>query len=163
MLQLMIYYIVEIIIKKNKIEIIKKSIVYNAKKIKNDPIFKLKHTIGCAIRKILNKKGDSFLPHLNYTFDELKQHLESQFEPWMNWQNWSTYNSETWDDNDQSTWTWNVDHIIPQAYFKYESMEDEEFKKCWALSNLRPLNAKQNVSEGKRENSRSLGIKPIKK
>ena len=27
-------------------------------------------------------------------------------------------------------------------------MEDEEFKECWALSNLQPLSAKQNQSDG---------------
>jgi len=29
-------------------------------------------------------------------------------------------------------------------------MEDENFKKCWALENLRPLSAKQNIIEGNR-------------
>lgn len=29
-------------------------------------------------------------------------------------------------------------------------MEDEEFKKCWALSNLRPYSAKQNIIDGAR-------------
>lgn len=27
-------------------------------------------------------------------------------------------------------------------------MKDEDFKKCWALSNLRPLCAKQNLIDG---------------
>jgi hypothetical protein len=27
-------------------------------------------------------------------------------------------------------------------------MEDDNFKKCWALSNLRPLDAKQNLMDG---------------
>ena len=31
-----------------------------------------------------------------------------------------------------------------------QGMEDENFKKCWALSNLRPLNSKQNLLEGNR-------------
>jgi hypothetical protein len=57
--------------------------------------------------------------------------LEKQFEPWMNWQNHGVY--KNWDDNDQSTWTWQIDHIIPQSDLPYTSMEDENFKKCWAL------------------------------
>jgi len=28
------------------------------------------------------------------------------------------------------------------------SMEDENFKKCWSLDNLRPLNSKQNILDG---------------
>jgi hypothetical protein len=58
------------------------------------------------------------------------------------------YNIKIWDDNDKSTWKWQIDHIIPHSTFKYASMEDEEFKKCWALSNLRPYSAKLNVIEG---------------
>jgi hypothetical protein len=27
-------------------------------------------------------------------------------------------------------------------------MEDDNFKKCWALNNLRPLSAKQNILDG---------------
>ena len=29
-------------------------------------------------------------------------------------------------------------------------MEDDNFKKCWALENLRPLSAKQNIVDGVR-------------
>jgi len=33
--------------------------------------------------------------------------------------------------------------------FHYENPEDEEFKKCWALNNLRPLKAKENLRRKK--------------
>ena len=66
----------------------------------------------------------------------------------MTWDNWSRYNPETWDDNDPSTWTWQVDHLKPHSTFNYDSMEHPDFKKCWALENLRPLSAKQNVLDG---------------
>ena len=66
----------------------------------------------------------------------------------MNWNNHGTYNPKTWDDNDQSTWKWQLDHIIPHSTFKYTSFNDSEFKKCWALENLRPYSAKQNIIDG---------------
>jgi 5-methylcytosine-specific restriction endonuclease McrA len=66
----------------------------------------------------------------------------------MNWNNHGKYNAKTWDDNDPSTWTWQVDHIIPRSDLPYTSMEDDNFKKCWSLDNLRPLSAKQNIIEG---------------
>ena len=66
----------------------------------------------------------------------------------MNWGNWGKYNKNTWKDNDPNTWKWNLDYIIPQSHFKYTSMQDEEFKKCWALENLRPYSAKQNILDG---------------
>jgi hypothetical protein len=40
------------------------------------------------------------------------------------------------------------DHIIPHSTFHYETMDCQEFKDCWALSNLRPLSAKQNLLDG---------------
>ena len=63
----------------------------------------------------------------------------------MNWNNHGLYRKNIWDDNDPLTWTWQLDHIIPHSVLPYKSMEDENFKKAWALSNLRPLSAKQNL------------------
>lgn len=47
-----------------------------------------------------------------------------------------------------STWTWQLDHIIPQNKFKYSSMQDIDFIRCWSLENLRPYSAKQNILDG---------------
>jgi hypothetical protein len=66
----------------------------------------------------------------------------------MNWDNYGKYNPKTWDDNDSSTWKWNIDHIIPQAKLPYTSEKDVNFKKCWSLNNLRPYSAKQNLLDG---------------
>ena len=63
----------------------------------------------------------------------------------MSWSNWGKYDYINWDDNNLSTWTWNIDHIIPQAKLPYDSMEHPNFEKCWILSNLRPLSSKQNL------------------
>ena len=66
---------------------------------------------------------------LSYSIIELRSHLESQFEPWMTWDNWGSYNANTWNDNDSNTWVWNIDHIIPQSKFEYCFVHDTEFKK----------------------------------
>jgi hypothetical protein len=66
----------------------------------------------------------------------------------MNWNNQGVYRPSLWDDSDSSTWVWQLDHILPQSDLPYTSMEDDNFKKCWALSNLRPLSAKQNLLDG---------------
>ena len=63
----------------------------------------------------------------------------------MTWDNYGNYNSISWNDNDTSTWTWSLDHIIPQSEFHYSSMQEENFSKCWSLENLRPYSAKQNL------------------
>lgn len=131
-------------------------VAYNAtirKKYKNDVSFRLRDIFSKSIRQKLKKAGssknnNSFLPFLSYTIQELKVHLEHQFEPWMTWENYGKYNSKTWNNNDSSTWKWNIDHIIPQYKLPYISMEDDNFKKCWALENLRPYSAKQNLIDG---------------
>jgi 5-methylcytosine-specific restriction endonuclease McrA len=69
----------------------------------------------------------------------------------MSWSNWGVYCPEKWNDDDPSTWTWQLDHIIPHSSFMYTSMEDSAFQECWALSNLRPLSAKKNIIEGARK------------
>jgi len=117
----------------------------------------LRKSISQAIKvqlekSLSSKDGASCLAFLPYTILELRQHLESLFEPWMTWKNWGHYKMEDWDDNDPGTWVWHIDHIIPHANFKYTSMNDDLFKECWALSNLRPYSAKQNV----RDNDRGL-------
>jgi mannose/fructose/N-acetylgalactosamine-specific phosphotransferase system component IIB len=124
------------------------------KKLKQEkPSYKLRINISGAIyqslkRKFFSKNGLSCLKILPYNIEELKNHLESQFESWMNWNNSGRYLISKWDDNDQSTWTWQIDHIIPHSTFKYTSMEDQSFQECWALGNLRPYSAKQNVIDG---------------
>jgi transposase len=117
----------------------------------------LRMTVSQSIRSQLkkseaSKEGASCLDHLPYSIAELRQHLEKLFEPWMTWANWGHYNKADWNDDDQSTWVWHIDHIIPHASFKYTSMEDPSFQECWALYNLRPYSAKANV----RDNDRGL-------
>lgn len=114
-------------------------------KIKNDVNFILKKKILSLIRKKIKKAGVSVVQGLSYSVTDLRIHIESQFESWMNWNNQGVYNKTTWDDNDKSTWVWQLDHIIPHSTFNYSSMEDQSFKECWALSNLRPYSAKQNL------------------
>lgn len=117
---------------------------------KNDPIFKIRESLRSTIKSALRGKKNnlSINNFLNYSMIELKQHIENKFESWMSWNNQGLYNKKTWDDNDQSTWTWQLDHIIPQSDSPYTSMEDDNFKRCWALDNLRPYSAKQNIIDG---------------
>jgi hypothetical protein len=120
---------------------------------KRNPVKRLRGIVSKAIRKGIKRGGGSkrkasFLNHVDYTIINLMEYLESQFEDWMIWDNYGTYNRKTWNDNDKSTWTWNIDHIIPQSILPYSNMTDENFKICWALKNLRPYSAKQNMIDG---------------
>lgn len=146
--------------KNNREEKLRKQVKYRAKSLrnfyarhKNDPEYKIRKRLSFSIARELKKNnsgkyGKSYLKYLPYSIQELKAHLEAQFEPWMTWDNWGNYCKETWLDGDISTWTWQIDHVVPHSTFKYSSMEDQSFKDCWALKNLRPLSAKQNNSDG---------------
>jgi DNA-binding CsgD family transcriptional regulator len=98
--------------------------------------------------------------HVDYDIQTLRLHIEGLFvhpdnltpdgEVWMNWTNYGKYDKKSWNDTDPKTWTWTLDHIVPQTALPYTSMEDGNFKRCWALSNLRPYSAKQNNIDGGR-------------
>lgn len=75
-----------------------------------------------------------FLP---YSLEQLMSHLESQFEPWMNWDNHGLFS--------RSRKTWQIDHIVPDSYFIYLSPKDKSFNDSWALNNLRPLESMANI------------------
>lgn len=80
------------------------------------------------------KKGNRHWEDIvGYTIDQLMKHLEKQFTQGMTWENYGD---------------WHVDHKIPQAAFNFQTSEDIDFKRCWALKNLRPMWAKENISKG---------------
>lgn len=145
----------------NKVEIRARKREYVKQRRLIDPIFRLRHDvskyIGAAIK--LGKKNDSCALYLPFSISELKIHLEDQFESWMTWNNQGKFDSKNWNDNESSTWTWQIDHIIPQSDLPYASMSDQNFKKCWSLSNLRPLNDKQNLMDGVTRARHNLGGK----
>lgn len=112
---------------------------------------RIRRTISSKIHKMLFNKSDKSITiskYLEYSIDDLIKHLENLFESWMTWKNYGIYNPKTWNDNDPLTWTWQIDHIKPVSEFNFSTIKDEEFKMCWALNNLRPYSAKQNIIDG---------------
>lgn len=45
---------------------------------------------------------------------------------------------------------WEIDHVVPVSSFDYDSPDHPEYKKCWALENLRPLCKYENRAKGNR-------------
>ncbi len=139
--------------KKNRYKINEYFKKHNKYRRKVDVFFRLRSNISGAIYFALKKQKSSknnisIMKHLPFSIEELKQHLENQFEPWMTWENHGRYYIKKWNNNDQSTWTWQIDHIIPQSNLPYTSMEDDNFKICWSLNNLRPLRSDLNFKKG---------------
>ena len=107
----------------------------NKNRLKIDPLFKLNYMISRSVSKSLKnidrKKQVGWKILLGYDNIELKQHLEKQFTPEMNWKNYGIY--------------WHIDHIVPLSWFK---TEEQLIKKGWRLKNLQPLEAKINIEKG---------------
>lgn len=99
--------------------------------------YRLSNNFSTAIRKSLKdgKQGLHWEVLVPYTLLELKAHLESQFNENMTWENYGTY--------------WEIDHIRPVNTFNFSSYNDEQFKQCWSLNNLRPLEKSLNRSRPK--------------
>ena len=97
--------------------------------------FFLRHTVSSLITSRLRRRrgtgrSASMFTFLPYTMAELMVHLESLFQPGMSWTNYGE---------------WHIDHKRPDASFTYSSVIDPEFQECWALSNLQPLWASENL------------------
>ena len=140
---------------------------YHKERRHRDIIYKMRTYISTHILIALkanggSKRGYSIMEFLPYTIEQLKEYIESLFEPWMTWENHGKYNRSTWNDPDPSTWTWQIDHIIPHSFFHYASMDCQTFQDCWALSNLRPYSAKQNVLDGNRRQIEKQSSEPDK-
>ena len=114
----------------------------NWKKKMSNPVYRLRNQVSKAIHKALvrtgnSKGGESVMEHLPYTIEELKAHLENQFDDTMTWENYGCGEGK-----------WNIDHIYPQSRLPYDSMEHPNFLECWRLENLRPLCSIENSSKG---------------
>lgn len=115
------------------------------------PIFKLNHIMTVYLGEALeNKNNQKWQSLVGYSTQDLKNHLESQFLPGM-----------TWENHGKNYGKWNIDHIVPKSYFKYQSEKDADFKKCWSLKNLRPLWWEDNIKKFNHLTKDSIKILPI--
>ncbi len=95
------------------------------------PDYVLKKRIKARIKQMLVGEWRDAKKVLGYGANALKSHIERQFTEGMSWER--LLSGEI-----------HIDHIIPVSSFKIESVDDPNFKACWALSNLRPLWAMEN-------------------
>jgi hypothetical protein len=106
---------------------------YRKNKTKNDPLFKLEDNIRSSIYNAFKYKNISKSSKtreiLGCSFEELKQHLESQFEPWMNWNNRGNHSVSG------QKISWDIDHIVPLSSAKTE----DDIVKLNHYTNLQPI------------------------
>jgi len=105
-------------------------------KKRSKPYIRASASISLGMRSSLRggeKAGRHWELLAGYTANQLKRHLEKQFKPGMTWENYGSY--------------WHIDHKIPISVFNFSTPEDIDFKRCWALKNLQPLEAKKNIQK----------------
>jgi hypothetical protein len=99
----------------------------NDKRAKN-PKYKISASMSNGMRGSI-KSGTKANRHweelVDFTVEQLRTHLEKLFEPGMTWDNHGT--------------VWEIDHKIPIAVFNFERPEHLDFRLCWSLKNLQPL------------------------
>lgn len=124
--------------KRNKESLKIKRNQYIKSKLEIDPLFKLKKIVKTLICNSLNrtnflKNNRRTVDIIGCSIDFFKKHLESKFEPWMNWDNKGKYNGKF-------NYGWDIDHIIPICTAKTE----EEVIRLNHYTNLQPLCSKIN-------------------
>jgi hypothetical protein len=99
------------------------------RKLDEDPLFKLTHSIrsliGHAIRNGGYTKKSKTHEILGCSYEDFKHHIESQFKPWMSWDNYGK---------------WELDHIIPVS----SKNDEDELIKLNHHTNIQPMEASKN-------------------
>ena len=108
---------------------------YQNERRKTDPKFNLDRNVLRAVRNALKTserfKEEIWINKLGYKMATLKNHLKARVPDGYTWTDYINGKLE-------------LDHVIPRYLFNYESIDDPEFKKCWALKNLRLLPSNKN-------------------
>lgn len=107
---------------------------YQSERLKTDIKFRLNRNVSRLIRKALkgNKAGRKWGSLVGYTLNDLIDRLKNTIPVGYTWQ-------------DFLQGKLHIDHIIPVSAFNFSKPEHTDFKRCWALSNLQLLPAKENL------------------
>lgn len=118
--------------KQNKSKVNASRLRYQKHKESTDLTFKLvrrlRNRLYYALKRASWKKDTHFHKYIGCTLDELKQHLSTQFQSGMSWDNYGS---------------WEIDHIIPLSSGKTQ----EDLYKLCHYTNLQPLWVKDNRSK----------------
>lgn len=91
------------------------SVKYKKTRRQTDEVYRIADNVRKGILKafanIKQKKNTKTANILGCSFIEFKQHLETQFEPWMTWDNYGLYNAT-------KQYGWDLDHIEPLSSAK---------------------------------------------
>lgn len=102
---------------------------------KTDLNFKIRKNLRTRVwHAIKTKKPGSAILELGCTVEQLKFHLQDQFQPGMSWDNYGLHG-------------WHIDHIKPLANF--DLTNSQQFSEACRYTNLQPLWAEDNLRKNK--------------
>jgi len=107
---------------------------YIKQKYREDINYKVKSILSSRLRSCVKNKSESTLDFIGCSLNEFIIWIEYQFDDNMNWKNCGTY--------------WHFDHVKPCASF--DLSKNEDILSCFNWKNIRPLEAKENMSKGNR-------------
>ena len=116
----------------NKEKINSKTRGYRKHKRQSDSLYKVKENIRVSIINSFIRygytKNSRTFEVLGCTYVDFKLHIESNWEDWMNWDNYGIYNGK-------ENYGWDLDHIIPVSSATCE----ENLIRLNHYTNLQPL------------------------
>lgn len=107
---------------------------YDKMKRKTDPCFKIKTNFMRRLREVIHSGGRALHTSelLGCTVEKFKEHLESQFDEKMSWENYSNTG-------------WHIDHIVPCAYFDLTRKSHQ--RRCFHYINMQPMWSTENITK----------------
>jgi len=109
--------------------------LYQKNRKDGEPMYKLKANTRTMISNLLKNRGftknDNTNNIVGCSFEKFRYHIESQWKPWMNWDNYGNPKDGILEENK----TWDLDHIIPMSSAKTEN----DVINLNHYSNLQPL------------------------
>ena len=115
---------------------------YHSERSKIDIDFRLANSLRARVRAAITANNGSkayrTMELVGCTIEELKDHLEQQFQPGMSWENYGD---------------WHVDHIKPVSSFKNLGTDEDVQRQCFHFQNLQPLWASENLKKSNKSSS----------
>lgn len=132
--------------RENKQELLEKNRVYHSKnrhvrqnrdreRSKSDAVYKLSRNVSGLAKRVMKRQtqDERIVDVLGMSAKDFRAYVESQFLPWMNWDN----NGKNVGEYNK---TWQLDHVIPMC----NAQTEEEVYLLNHWSNFQPLCAKKN-------------------
>lgn len=107
---------------------------YKKRRSARDPGYRVHQNLQRRIQGVLkgDRKADSSVDLIGCTPDQLRAHLEAQFEPGMTWDNYGVFG-------------WHVDHIV--SCWRFDRSDPDWQRKCFHYTNLQPLWREDNMTK----------------